>query len=544
MFLRTGLRFIFQSRKAIVCILLLLLLCPALAQQRKLSQIPHAGSPPALTDSVVGVTGGATDNLYSLSQIQSVIGAGAVNVVSYGAKCDGITDDTAAIASAIIAAGSTANNQTSQSILFIPGQCLITSTLTMRSGNSNYDTNFLLQCSGGGAGLLWGGADNTGPMLQLGDVTGVHLDGAFMVSNCWFGGKDSSHNPNIAINLSNSNNSRFVDVTVGLPASPGAYVGIQCAENQCLITTIDHSNFACANDCIKMTASANNGTQILNSQFSECGRYCYEGTNDASVVFFQNYFEGNHLGTELGSIFVSGFGDRFISNTFEDGIASISGFRSIVLGTAQDSKFYGNYYIGAPSGTYRIDIGSTGSSDAEFFGEQNIIAGSSGFFAQIINGGGGGHVIWHGGTRCVVSELFGGANANFAVLEDACGVTTSAANSVLMMTMSGSGAGTVQASMFSDTSISVPTPTGGTCTSIGSQVGNAIGKFNATGVCAGGTLTLTFAAIAAAHGWSCDAADTTNPANVITQSGYTTGSVTFTGTWSNADVITYKCLGF
>lgn len=40
----------------------------------KLSQIAAAGSAPALTDQVVGVTGGTTDNLFSLSQIRSAIG--------------------------------------------------------------------------------------------------------------------------------------------------------------------------------------------------------------------------------------------------------------------------------------------------------------------------------------------------------------------------------------------------------------------------------------------------------------------------------------
>lgn len=40
----------------------------------KLSQIAPAGSPPALTDQIVGVTGGTTDNLFSLSQIVSSVG--------------------------------------------------------------------------------------------------------------------------------------------------------------------------------------------------------------------------------------------------------------------------------------------------------------------------------------------------------------------------------------------------------------------------------------------------------------------------------------
>lgn len=49
---------------------------------QKLSQIAPAGSPPALTDQIVGVTGGTTDNLFTLTQIQTTIGAGGVTSVT------------------------------------------------------------------------------------------------------------------------------------------------------------------------------------------------------------------------------------------------------------------------------------------------------------------------------------------------------------------------------------------------------------------------------------------------------------------------------
>ncbi len=67
----------------------------------KLSQIAAASSPPGVSDQLVGVSGGTTDNLFTLTQISTTIGASASsfgwqNIKSYGAVGDGITNDSQA----------------------------------------------------------------------------------------------------------------------------------------------------------------------------------------------------------------------------------------------------------------------------------------------------------------------------------------------------------------------------------------------------------------------------------------------------------------
>ncbi len=89
---------------------------------------------------------------------------------------------------------------------------------------------------------------------------------------------------------------------------------------------------------------------------------------------------------------------------------------------------------------------------------------------------------------------------------------------------------------------SVPAASG-SC-SVAALVGGQIaGSFKASGVCAGGTVTLTFAA-AQANGYACDAHNLTTPASAIDETAYSTTGVTFTATMAGDDLIVWKCTGF
>lgn len=88
----------------------------------------------------------------------------------------------------------------------------------------------------------------------------------------------------------------------------------------------------------------------------------------------------------------------------------------------------------------------------------------------------------------------------------------------------------------------VPTPSG-TC-SINTQLGrNTVGSFKANGACASGTIILTFMT-AAANGWACNAKDLTTPANAMNQTAYTASTATFSGSMTNADLVTFSCFPF
>jgi hypothetical protein len=71
----------------------------------KLSQITAAGSPPATSDQLVGVTAGATDNLFSVNQVRRtvLVSNSVFSVKDYGALGDGTTNDYAAFAAALTA---------------------------------------------------------------------------------------------------------------------------------------------------------------------------------------------------------------------------------------------------------------------------------------------------------------------------------------------------------------------------------------------------------------------------------------------------------
>lgn len=88
-----------------------------------------------------------------------------------------------------------------------------------------------------------------------------------------------------------------------------------------------------------------------------------------------------------------------------------------------------------------------------------------------------------------------------------------------------------------------PTPTG-SC-AVNTQLGgNTAGSYKANGVCAAGTVILTFNQTAP-NGWTCKAQDLTTPADIINQTAYSQTSVTFTGTMASADLVTFgPCGGF
>jgi Pectate lyase superfamily protein len=344
---------------------------------------------------------------------------GVVNVANYGAACDGVTDDTNAINTAVAAAGSNANGAMSMATLFIPGQCLVKSTITIRNGPSGKVVPFVIKCSGGGAGLLWGGTDDTGPVLTLGDATNAHLDSGFLVENCFITGA-ASHTPSIAVLFANNQNAEFRNGTIAT-----THIGIKCSA-QCLFAKIDRTFFQCLGNCVQM--SVNNASQLSQNNFFLCGGWCYYGPQEASTLLINNYFEGNVSGAS-GSIYIHGDGDKLISNTFEDQqTAAGSGFLSVNVANANGVLFEGNYYVGGCGGgtgcpNYFILLGASGvggNTAAEFHGEITGDGGNTGS-GFVIDAESSLVSTWFGGMNCAGAKLFGGTTAASMVKVSACG---------------------------------------------------------------------------------------------------------------------------
>ncbi len=386
-----------------------------------------------------------------------VVFNGIINVTSYGAVCDGVTDDTTAIRNAVTAAGGSniSGPFTSTAILLIPGPCLVTSTITIRNATGQ-NFPFVVQCTGGGAGLIWGGSDNAGPLLTLGDATFSHSDGPFALNYCHFNGSSSGHKPSIAIYLAMTNNSSIVEGAIG-SSNANVYVGVKCGDT-CLLTKIDHLMISCQTNCVDM--AINNGSMFANNNFYQCGGWCYFGRSDAAITFLNNYFEGNTSGAS-GSVSSTGDGVRFIANAFEDqSTAAGAAFLSISLGSGNAFEFNGNYYVGGCGGgagcpNYFISLGSTGAIQAEFHGE--MLGGGVGASGFIINAQQSQTSTWVGGLNCDGTKIFGGSQAAHQQMVAACGSTynsgTSNSQKLQMLALPTSCSGLATGTLWNNSSV-------------------------------------------------------------------------------------------
>lgn len=332
-------------------------------------------------------------------------GTGVVNVLDYGAKCDQSTDDTIAIKNAVVAAGGVytgTSTNAGTSILLIPRGCVISSTITVRNPDYSINNSFKIECTGSGAGLIWAGTNNTGPMFTLGDITNSRLDNGFDVENCFFTGT-TSHNPSTGILLANNANNRIRQVSF-----TAMYNGIAC-QSQCLLTEIKGSFFNLpvgSGNCITM--AVDNGSMITLNNFYSCGNWDYYGPNDATVTLLDNYFESNITG-QLGSVYLAGDGDTLSSNTFEDGgTAGGTDFLSVLCNLCYYVSFNDNYFVGG-----------SGSSGPSFFYKITANSGPVSWVNEKFGGNPGTYIVdaesssistWIGGIGDC-ANLFGGSQA-------------------------------------------------------------------------------------------------------------------------------------
>jgi len=104
----------------------------------------------------------------------------------FGAKCDDVADDTAAVQAALDSLGSTATAQRTgpQTSILIPGKCRITNTLTAKRKSFTLEgTGWGLQDGSANAAYLrWDGPAGI-PMLKIQDCANTHVRNLRLVGN-------------------------------------------------------------------------------------------------------------------------------------------------------------------------------------------------------------------------------------------------------------------------------------------------------------------------------------------------------------------------
>lgn len=249
-----------------------------------------------------------------------------LNVRSFKAACDDITDDTAAIQNAIDSVGSVATAQRTgyQPVVLIPGPCLITNTLTVRR------KSVVIQGAGWGrrdgsanrAYLRWGGPAGV-PMLKIQDALNVKIKNLRIIGSV-------TNPPSAGINFNETDDSwplsanTVEDVFMGVLDNGEADNGDQFADG-ILLDGLGQNNAELALTNVRINHVSRDGIHVGSVQsvnislqsvyLLHCGR---------AGIYNSGYIVGQNVATANNAV--------DIKHPFEDDLSNITGARTQIDG--------------------------------------------------------------------------------------------------------------------------------------------------------------------------------------------------------------------
>jgi hypothetical protein len=356
----------------------------------------------------IGVAKDAQNHVTARDLLSPANGGGAL-VTEWGAVCDGVTDDGAAIQRALNAVAGTYRP------LLINGKCATSVGLVARHQGLS---PLVIECANDGS-LEWIGPDNSGTLLTLGDPAGTEQDDKVSLRGCILGGSDKSHRPATALLLHSVSMTVIEDNTIAF-----ATTGIVCDIN-CILNEFDRNLFSAIWGTALALVDANSNS-VEHNEFYWCGTYCVDIQNGDSNLLFANDFEGtvgglnSNGGRTLASVHLRGWANRLIANRYEDANAAAgTGMRSVVAdGDRTTAVLIANSYgwnitPGGPAHFITINGG-----DFQFEGEQ--IGNPPPGGGSIVELNATTKSAWYGGANCDANNIWGGQNPSLGISIAAC----------------------------------------------------------------------------------------------------------------------------
>ncbi len=213
-----------------------------------------------------------------------------INILDFGAKGDGTTDDSAAFQAAATYLRSTGGT------IVVPygvsGNYKLLSSIQLAAGPGQSGNRVTLRCTGGYTSVkfTWGGTDQS-PMFIIGDATNY---GAVTIHGCGFQGADATHRP-IAISVNDSGGSSVSNGIEQNYFGSNVYTGLQMS-NTWLGWVRENRFYGNVGSCISLvpTVGPVNDYAFRDNELSGCGAWAISQTSGVGHGFSEgNLYDHN-----------------------------------------------------------------------------------------------------------------------------------------------------------------------------------------------------------------------------------------------------------
>jgi Periplasmic copper-binding protein (NosD) len=296
---------------------------------------------------------------------------GTLSVTTYGAKCNGSTDDTAAFQSAASAAASSYTSTGSPVTITYAGNCVVNGSVSYGSGVHwrGYGTVSVLTTQAASPTFYATNADDVEwDHVEINIATPYNGSNPYAAGIGWFSSStDSSQHSHVKITNCRISNSSW-GISIFYNNGTGSLTDVDI-DNSSVTSATVYSNF----DGIHVGGSVSN-VQIHNNTVINRGDAAIslttESQNGVTYTLSQATIENNVVTQDLVGIDISGATNVNVSGNFVQATASATGkqnpaFRQIYYnGYPINIHTSGNYFEAAAGATYiaKIDPASGGST--------------------------------------------------------------------------------------------------------------------------------------------------------------------------------------